>query len=264
MKIEIRPIETKKWHGKEKEENFSNAKTLTALADAATMTYATGLTDEDRERLAKELPDQDLSENFNPEVPHPFWDSKLATLKLENSTMFLETDRTFDFLKWKIAKASRFIANSVRDFDQGLYPEATHVIFNEAEESDVKAKRIEIKNETIKLVDDLSTDRKVQILLILTGKNMRGQSNSFITVKMDELVTKNAKDVLRYIKLEDTSQIANHALVLEALQKSVLKKAGHKITYHESVLGTDELDVATYLGEDENQDLRIRLMKAIN
>lgn len=63
---------------------------------------------------------------------------------------------------------------------------------------------------------------------------------------------------------QDKAEIMNHALVIEAIQKGVLRKTGHKIMYMDNILGGDEIDVAHYLMADENQDLKLRLMQAVN
>ena len=76
-------------------------------------------------------------------------------------------------------------------------------------------------------------------------------------------VNEKPSEVLRYIGM-DKKRVALEALVLECIEKNVLQQSGHKIMYHDSVLGTDTLDVVTYLEMDENQDLKLRLMKAVN
>lgn len=263
MLVEIRPIETKKWHGKTGEENFSVPKKLSALVDGRTRKYATGLSKEDRIRLEEEL-NLDLSDSFNPESAHPFWDSNTAVLKLENSTMFLDKNIAMDFIKLSIAKASKYVANSMKDYEDGKYPEATHVLFNEAEESELKASKVEIRNKAIMESAQLSKDKKIEIILILKGKNLKGQSENFVMVAMSDLIDEKANDVLRWIQNEDKTFVSNYALVIECLQKGVLVRDGHKIMHYDSNLGGDEITVAEYLGESENQELRLRLMQQVN
>ena len=90
IKVEVRPIEAKKWHNKAGQESFTRPKKLHALVDPSTMKYATGLTEEDRKILLKKGVSYDLSDNYNSEAPHPFWDSNMAIVKLENNTMFFD------------------------------------------------------------------------------------------------------------------------------------------------------------------------------
>lgn len=260
--VEIRPIETKKWHGKQKEENFTRPKRVGALVDGQRMVYCTGLTEEEEKKYSDILK-EDLGKQFNHKHAHPFWDSQQATLVLENSTTFLYIDRPLDYIKYKIAKASKFIANSIKEYQEGMYPEATHVLFDEKQEADSKAAKVVAKNKVIKLADELSLDRKIQILLILTGKNLKKQSNNFVLVEMDKLIEAQPDEVLRYIQMEDKAAVAAYALVLECIQKGILKKEKQKIFFHEIHLGDDPMTVAEYLSKDENQELKLRLMRAV-
>lgn len=263
MLVEIRPIETKKWHGKTKEENFTRPQKIQALVDPDTMTYATGLTESEVKSLGEKLK-VDLSNNFSPDLPHSFWDSNQAVVKLENSTMFFNTDLPMEKIKYSICKASKYVANSQKEYEDGLFPEATHVIFNEAEEAELRASKIEIKNTVVRKVHELSKAKKTQILLILTGKNLKSQSDNFVTVAMDDLVQEKPVEVLRLIEDETNEYLFNYALVFEALQKSVLRKEGHKIKYFDNTLGDTERSVAEYLMQDENQELKLRIMKQVN
>jgi hypothetical protein len=264
MLVEVRPLEKKSWHGKKGAESFTRPKKIQALVDGEKMQYATGLTEKDIKWLKEEKGiEYDLSPHFHVDRPHPFWDSKMAEIKLENNTMFFNTDNAIEYIKVKVMKASKFVANSMREYDEGLYPEATHVIFDEAEEADIKASKVAIFNKAIIEANKLSKDKKVQIVMILKGKNLKGQSDNFLTVALDEVIKENPEEVLRQIGL-DSAEVAVHALVLEALQKNVLRKEGHKIFYFDSLLGSDIIDVIEYLQDEVNQSLKLKIMEAVN
>jgi tRNA uridine 5-carbamoylmethylation protein Kti12 len=124
MKIEVRPIEKKSWHGKKGKESFTRPKKIQALADADTMQYAVELTEEEEAEYSKKLK-KDLSRQFDPENTHEFWDSALATIKLENATMILDTKKAIDFIHWKIMRASKYVANSMKEYEEGMKSE-TH------------------------------------------------------------------------------------------------------------------------------------------
>ena len=99
--------------------------------------------------------------------------------------------------------------------------------------------------------------------MILGDKNLKNQSSDFVEVEIDTLIQKRAGDVLEIINRDD-EDTALHAMILEALQKSVLRKTGHKIVYFDSVLGGEVVDVVDYLKKPENQDLKLRLMSQLN
>lgn len=260
--VEVRPIETKKWHGKTGAESFTRPKKLHALVNTEKMAYDTGLTAEDIKELSKVV-NYDLSDHFNSEEPHPFWDSPMAVVKLENNTMFFDISQPLNYIKVKIMRASKFVANSMTDYEQGLYPEATHVIFDEAQQAELLATKVEQEEEAVIAASKMTKDRKIELILALDGKNLKGQSDNYVKVALSKLIKKDPEEFLRYDKM-NKEELSNYAIVLEALQKSVLRKDGHKILYHDSVLGMDETEVAKYLLNPENQDLKIRLMSQIN
>lgn len=262
VKVEVRPIEHKRWHNKTGQESFTRPKKIQALVDGNTMKYATGLTSEDIKKLIKEGVSHDLSDHYNGE-PHSFWDSNMAVIKLENNTMFFDLANSIEFIKVKIMKASKYVANSMAEYEAGVWPEATHVIYDEAEQASVLASRVEEKNTAIIEASKLSLERKVQLILVLGGKNMKNQSSDFVAVELDKIIQKDPREFLRYLNL-DKKQLASHALVLEALQKSVLRKEGQRIFHMDSPLGIDEIEVAEYLSKEENQDIKMLILSKIN
>jgi len=263
VKVEVRPIESKRWHNKTGQESFTRPKKIQALVDGSTMKYATGLSEEDKKALIKKGVSYDLTDNYNSDTPHPFWDSNMAIVKLENNTMFFDLDNSLDFIKVKVMKASKYVANSMAEYDLGAWPEATHVIFDEAEQAQVLAGKVEQKNTAIIESSKLSLERKIQLILVLGGKNMKNQSADFVAVELDKIIQKDPGEFLRYLNL-DKKQLASHALVLEALQKSILRREGQRIFHMDSPLGIDEIEVAEYLAKEENQDIKLLILSKIN
>lgn len=276
MKIEVRPLEIKRWHGHKGKESFTRPKRLNVLVDEETRQYATGLNytdknytdpDDPKKKLTEaeyygKILKKDLSPIYLEDELHPFWDSKDPKVKLENRTMLFDHNIPIEHIRIQVMKASKFVANSMKEWEEGLYPYATHVITDEAEEVESKATKVQIKNQAIIKLSDTPVDRKIQLVLILDGKNLRGASDNTITVEVDKLVEKKPDEVLRYLNM-DKEQTAMHALVLEALQKNTLRKQGHKIMYYDSNIGNSVEEVIDYLQLDENQDLKLRIMSAI-
>lgn len=260
--VEVRPIETKKWHGKTGAESFTRPKKIQALVNANTMTYDTGLTDEEVKELSKKV-NYELSNHFDSENPHPFWDSPMPLVKLENNTMFFDISVPLNFIKVRIMKASKYVANSMREYEEGLFPEATHVIFDEAEMAESEATKVQAEEDAIMAAAKMSKDRKIELIMALENKNMKGQSDNFIKVTLNKIIKKDPIEFLRYSKMK-ADELTNYAMVLEALQKSVLRKDGHKVLYHDSVLGGDEIEVAQYFLDAENQDLKLKILAQIN
>jgi len=277
MKIEVKPIQKPRWHNKTGAESFTRPKTLNVLIDSEKRQYSTGLDyinkifqdpDDKRIKLTEaeyygKMLGVDLSPTYIEGRLHPFWDSKTPRIKLENKTMFFDTENPMDYIKVKILKASKFVANSLREYEEGFYPEATHIITDETEEIEAKASRVALKKQAVIESAKLSKDRKIQILLVVNGINSKGQSDNYIEVELDKAIEKNPSEVLRYIK-QNPAETSTHAMILEALQKAVLRKQGHKILYHDAMLGNDLDEVIAYFLSEENQELKIRILSAIN
>jgi hypothetical protein len=261
--VEVRPIEVKKWHNKSGVESFTRPKKLQALVDGTTMRYATGLSPADIKSLKAKGINYDLTDNFSADNSHPFWDSPLAVIKLENHTMFFNPENALDFIKIKIMKASRFVANSMEEYNEGHFPDATHVIFDEVEQATILSTKVEAKNEAVLLSSNLSPDKKIQIILVMGGKNLKNQSPNFITIEIDKLITKDPVEFIRHAKM-DNKQLANHALVLEALQRNILREEGNRIYHMDSPIGLDVIEVAEFLTKDENQDIKLLILKKLN
>lgn len=284
MKVQVKPLETNKWHGKKGHESFTRTKTLQALVDPYTLTYATGLDNEDKtfkdpdnsknmlteeQYYAKQLK-VDLSKQFDIDKPHPFWDSKMSEIKLENRTMIFDTNNPLEYVKVKIMKESKYVANSLQDWENGLFPEATHVIFDEAQEVQTKASLVEIRNKVIVDSSKLTLGQKVDLITVLSAgsdylraKSLRGKSDSFVNVELDKYIQKNAKEVLRVMNMSK-EDLSTQALVLEGLQKHILVKEGLKIKFFEESLGNDINEAVDRLNTPEYNDIKVRIMQQLN
>lgn len=255
MKVEIRPVERTKWHGKKGKESFTQPHTIQALVNADTMAYVVDIP-QNRVKELKESTNYNLDLMYNPEVPHEFWDSRTAKVKLENRTMFLDISVPLNEIKLGILKGSRFVANSLSEFEQGKYPDATHYIHDESEEVEIKSSKIETKNRAILETSKLSRERKIDIIKVLTGGILKDNSDNYLTVQLDKLIE---KDVTLYLQVltKNKKEVSYLGLVYEALDKGVLRKDGHNIKYLDSNLGISEEDVASYLMDDKNQEFAL-------
>lgn len=260
MQVEIRPIERETWHGKKGSESFKRDITLQPLVDGNRRTYAVGLSQEELKGFEEKM-GVNLSLQYNQEKNHEFWDSRQAVIKLKNRTEFYDTTIPLKALQVKMLKACPYVANSQREYEEGLWPEATHYIHNEAEEMEVIASKLALRNKAIRDVTSLTLDQKAQIVLLLSGKVVKGRSQDLIEVELNRIIEDKPKDVLYYIE-RDKEINSVEALVLEAINKSILIKKGHRIMYFDADLGTSTEEVAKYLMDPANQELKIRIMQA--
>lgn len=259
--VEVRPIDGRKWHNKKGKESFAMPKVIEALYDGETGAYATGLTDEEANLYGKLL-SVDLSNRFVIDTPHPFWSSKAGQLKLENATMFFNTDKTMDFVKVKLMKASKLVANSMKEYNENKWPEATHVIFDEEEEVDIKASKVAAKQQCALILDKMNADDKANMILILGKRFVKGRSDNFLNVEIDALIELDPIEFLKYAKA-GKDKIYNMGIVLEALHKNVLTKNAGKITYMGETIGLDVEDAIKWLNDPENQRIKIAVLNKL-
>ena len=261
-RVEVKPIDRKKWHGKTGKESFAQPQTIQALANAETMEYAVELTEEDHEFFKNKNVNYDLSLQYNPEEPHPFWDTKTPRIKLENRTMFFNKELPLDRIKVGIMRASKFVANSKKQYEEGGYPEATHYIHDESREVERVASKISLRNDAIIETTKLNPERKIHIIKVLKGTNLKNQTPDFIIKEMDKLIEKNPEAVLRAIRREP-KETATLSIVYEALDKGVLREDGHTIKYMDSTLGTSPEEVMEYFMKDKNQEFYLLIRQKL-
>ena len=262
MLVEVRPLQVKKWHGKEGKESFTQPKTIEVLYDSNTGKLATGLIEEEAEKYSKIL-GVDLSDRFNPNEAHPYWSSKAAEIKLENHTVLFDTNKPADFVKVKNLKASKFVANSMKDYEAGLYPNATHVIYDEEQEVTSKASKIQLKNKAVVIAAKMSADEKINIVQILSQKSLRGRSQDFIDVEIDSIISEKTEDFMKYAKMEK-QEVYVRAAILECIHRNILTKEGSAIYYMGEVVGLDFESAVEWFTNPQNSKMKVAILEKLN
>lgn len=260
--VEIRPLDIPRWHGKEGKEAFTQPHTIEALYDHNLGGYATGLTEEEAEKYGKKL-GVDLSNTFNQDSSHPFWGSKMGRIKLENATMILDDSKALEFVKVRVMKASKYVANSQKEYDEGLFPEATHVIYDESEEIGIKATKIQKKKKAVKLSYELDKASQANIVQILTGKSVRGMSQDFIDIEIDELVNNRTDDFIMQAQM-DKKELSIRGAVLEAIFRNILTKEGTSIFYLSDKIGFDFESTIEWFKDPQNQNMKVSILDKLN
>lgn len=262
MMVEVRPIPVKRWHGKEGKESFSQAKVVEVLYDVNTGKYATGLTDEEVEKYSK-IMGVNLNDVFNPNEPHTYWSTKAAQITLPNHTVLFDTSKPIDYIKVKNLKASSLVANSMKDYDNGLFPNATHVIFDEQEEISSKAVKVQLRNKAITLASKMSKDEKINIIQILSNKSLKGRTDDFIDVELDNVITDKVEDFMRYAKM-DKQEVYTRAAVLECIHRNILTKEGTAIYYMSELIGLDFESAVEWFKNPQNSKMKVAILEKIN
>jgi len=261
--VEVKPIEKERWHGVKGKDIFTRPTTIEALVSIQTGQFATGLTEEDRNRLESKT-GYNLSPDYIIGKPHEFWNSPAAQVKLEFKTNIFDTSKSLDEIKVKILKASDLVANSQREYEEGKFPSAIYVIFDETEEVELKATKAAIKRKVIIESAKLTKTRKADIIQILLGISVKNQSDDYVDLKLDEAIDKEGADKVLQIIQRDKGRTSLHSLVLEAIHKNVLRKDGVSVYYMDDQIGFDVESAVDYFSDPKNQTLKAQILEKIN
>lgn len=261
--VEVKPIERERFHGKTGRDAFARPITLEALVSLRTGQFATGLSQEDRERLQKAT-GYNLSPEYIPEKPHEFWNSPVAQIKLEHKTNVFNTSNPLDEIKVKVLKAHDLVANSQKEYEEGKFPGALFVIFDEAEEVEMKASKAAIKRKVVIESTKLTTGRKAEIIQILDGLSVRNQSEDYIDLKLDEAIDKHGPEKVLNLIQRDKARTTIHAMVLEGIHKNVLRKDGSAVYYMDDQIGFDIESAVDYFQDPKNQTMKAQILERIN
>ena len=250
--VEIKPLPVQKWHGKSGKDSITQPVRFEVLYDPATGRYATGLTKEEEEEYGKLLGGVDLSDGFSADKPHPYWSSQAAGIKLPNHTVILHTERPADYVKWKNLKASKQVANSLKEWQDGNFPFATHYIHNEEEEVEIKATKVARNLECVRIMSTMTPDEMASMVQIVGERNVRGKSPKFVLTAMSELVEQKPEEFLRWAK-KDKAEVYLRATVLEALHKGILTREGTAVHYMSDRIANDVDEAVQWFAHPDNQ-----------
>jgi len=264
MKVEVRPIPVKKWHGKTEKESFTRPKVVEALYDENIGGYATGLTPEEETHYGRLL-GTSLDNKFIHDEPHPTWSEKRFSMVLSNNTMIFDTKDARQYVLVKLLKASKYVANSMKEYDNGAWPYATHVIFDEEEEVEERALKIERKEEVYKKISEMNDAERISLVWILSDgkKSLRGKSPSFIKVELDEFISESPNDVWKEINTSKAERFSR-STILEAISRQIIVKDGSNLVWMGDVIANSVEDAAEWLRNPENQSIKGKILEQLN
>lgn len=260
--VEIRPIPRERWHKKTGKDSFTRPVKIHPSVDPFTSKYKIDLEPEELAKLQEDTK-YDLSLEFKEGVPHPFWGQSVGKVKLENGANIFRTERPLDLIKIGIAKGSPLVANSMAEYEEGKYPDAIFVIFDEREEIEVKAKKDALRRKAEALIDSLTSTQKQEIVQICLDINTSKQSTDFIDVKFSEAIKIVGAEKILFLAERKKETNTLHALVLKGLQKNVFRKEGSSIYYLTDQIGHDVESAVAYLQDKNNQTLKAIIIDKI-
>ena len=251
--IFLKPIMTEKWHGLHKvgRTKFQDTQdVIQVLFDRKQGALATGLDNDTEARLSSSL-GVSLANNSTNEFWHDF------KIKLKDQTMIFDTSKPMEELQVFVLKASKFIANSQKELEQGLWPSAKYVIYDEQTEIEKQAAEVQTKAKAIDIFINLSPEKKLDILK-LYGKAVENSSNDFVYTKLYEIVEDNPIDFITQAT-KSPEEIKVKALIFDLEKLGILRRKGTAYLYNDQQVGFDYDDTVSYLLSPGNQELLVKL-----
>lgn len=259
--IEIRPLPIKKWHGKTGKEDFGRPIVLECYVDRKRSKYMTGLNKEDKERLEK-LTGYDLSDVFNPDVPHPFYSSINGRVKLENKTNIFYMSNPLHEIKVKFLMQHPIVANSMDEYENGEFPGARFVIYNDAVDTEKKMKKLELQKKVFRKLDKTDTNAKKQLYQILSGKSAFDMSDDFLDTKLQDEIETKGYEFVNSVMERNKETNYNHALILEGVQRHVINRKGDIYYYMDDYLG-DINEAIDFMKDPKNSEYKASIISKI-
>ena len=251
--IFLKPIMTEKWHGLHKvgRTKFQDTQdVIQVLFDRKKGALATGLDNDTEARLSSSL-GVNLANNSTNEFWHDF------KIKLKDQTMIFDTSKPMEELQVFVLKASKFIANSQKELEQGLWPSAKYVIYDEQTEIEKQAAEVQTKAKAIDIFNNLSPEKKLDILK-LYGKAVENSSNDFVYTKLYEIVEDNPIDFITQAT-KSPEEIKIKSLMFDLEKIGILRRKGTAYLYNDQQVGFDYDDTVSYLLSPGNQELLVKL-----
>jgi len=258
MLYKIEPLPVDKWHGLSEGDTLNTSVIVYPYVDPDTMKYRTGLTEKDIEWLRSKGIKDDLSDDFDPNKPHPFWESPRVATKLPRASILLDSTKPYDFIKIKYLQQHPIVAKSLDEWKSGLADKATHYFVNSMEQIAKKAAITELKANAYAKLLKLSRQEKLNIVTILSGKNFKNISDDELQAELGALIEKDPEAVLDLMK-DSKERVTIKAIVQKAVSKGIIKKGVLGYKYFDIKLGQDIEDAVDFLSLPENEELLAKI-----
>lgn len=262
MVVEIRPIDVVRWHKQAGPLSFSRPVTIEAFFDQSKGGYNTGLT-EDEQLYLEAMTGLQLDNKFHRDQAHPFWSSAAGRVKLENQTQLININTSFNYIKYKLCKACTLVANSLDEYNQGIWFEATHFIHNEEERIQVEAQTIDVTRKAYRIVDKMTPANKRKLLQVVAGQAIANRSAEYVDVSLEDMLKTRPADILTYASL-DPKRLSILSFIHDGVYKNILmvKKGGYY--FNETLIGYNLHETADYMSNPKNQEVVLVIKSALD
>ena len=251
--VYVKPIIKERWHGLHKQGRAKfqgTSDVIQPVYDSSIGRLATGLTTEDAERLGKTL-----GADLTPNSGNEFWQT--FKVKLEDKTTIYDLSIPLQEIQVAVLKASKYIANSQKEHENGKWPNAKYVIHDEKQEIQKKARGAEVKAKAVTMFSKLTHAKRVDLLKIF-GKAASNVSEDFSYSQLYEIVEDDPK---RFMEVAGAKpeMIKIKSLIFDLEGKGILRTKGTAYLYNDQQVGFDYEDTVSYLMSPKNQELLVKL-----
>ena len=259
--IEVKPIEKEKWYKNEKANFIIRPIKLQCAIDPKTRKYAFPATEDEIKDL-QERTGFNLDLNFKVGQVHEFFDSEISHVQLQYGSNFFDTDNPLDLIKLYILKGNDLVANSMEEYLNNKYPNAKFVIYSPNEEEEIKASKQSLRRNAIVEMTKLTTDKKLNYALILSGKDYSKQSVDVIDLKLEEIIQEKPEAFLNLLNRKNEDVVVE-TIILKLIYSRILMREGTIIKYGDLIIGADMPSAIKFLQSPKNQVLRLQLQEKL-
>lgn len=259
--IEVKPIEKEKWYKNEKANFIIRPIKLQCAIDPKTRKYAFPATEDEIKDL-QERTGFNLDLNFKVGQVHEFFDSEISHVQLQYGSNFFDTDNPLDLIKLYILKGNDLVANSMEEYLKNKYPNAKFVIYSPNEEEEIKASKQSLRRNAIVEMTKLTTDKKLNYALILSGKDYSKQSVDVIDLKLEEIIQEKPEAFLNLLNRKNEDVVVE-TIILKLIYSRILMREGTIIKYGDLIIGADMPSAIKFLQSPKNQVLRLQLQEKL-
>jgi hypothetical protein len=246
-KVVIRPLQIKTWS---KFHRFPKCQD-SIIAQKGRGGYKTGLTLEEQHVLedAMRLPVGELHSNSK------FWEEHV--FRLGEKDTVLDMGIPIDYINLKLAEQSKKVAKSIAKKYET--PKAEYVIFDIVDDARAENKKIENKLKAATIFNKMSQAEQVDFLKLLGRRATHTQPE----VIKNQLYKEMELDPEKFIEIAELPDRDVRVLINDLIQNNILRLQGGHYMHGTISIGYDLNAAVGYLGDPQNQDLRVNLMQQL-
>lgn len=259
--VRIEPIKKNKCLGNNGDEYFTCPIIIKALKNEMGK-LETGLTEKEMAELQPHF-HFTISDKYDPYDDKLIWNNEEGRFVLTAKTTILDLSKPLDRLRYGLAKASKYVANSQQELDEHIWPYAKFVIVDSDEQAEAQAKRNELKMKVMIAVEKMDLKQKRDFCMIL-GFNTKGQSDVVVSnTVFNAIDTKGYKAAYDVIKQSKEYNTLN-ALIVEAIDRHVINKKGEVYFFMDEQIGVSMNSVIDYLKEAKHNTTKAAIINMLN